>query len=248
MEVYEAIRTILAVRQYQETPIPDDAVRRIVEAGRLTSSASNKQPWHFIVVRERETLRRLGESARSGAVHGPGAVGHRRGGRADLVRYLRRQSGDPLDDADRLGGRDRLELGRVRRPPGPGQRNCSRSPTNWMCWRSCPSATRPPRSGAARRTARRWARSRAASASGSRSRSPKAPSSRYSPGGGSRGPSCPLPQTGMSSTNFSSTSGIAARQRHHCGVWCWCAARPSFVRARSGGLRIVTRFYAARRR
>ncbi|MFN8517043.1 MAG: nitroreductase family protein [Thermomicrobiales bacterium] len=67
MEVYEAIRTILAVRQYQDTPIPDDAVHRIVEAGRLTASASNKQPWHFIVVRERETLRRLGESARSGA-------------------------------------------------------------------------------------------------------------------------------------------------------------------------------------
>lgn len=66
MELYEAIRTILAVRQYRDTPIPDDAVRRIVEAGRLTSSASNRQPWHFVVVRERETLRRLGEVARSG--------------------------------------------------------------------------------------------------------------------------------------------------------------------------------------
>ena len=67
MDVYEAIRTILAVRHYQDTPIPDDAVRRIVEAGRLTASASNRQPWHFVVVRERETLRRLGEIARSGA-------------------------------------------------------------------------------------------------------------------------------------------------------------------------------------
>lgn len=67
MDVYEAIRTILAVRQYRDTSIPDDAVRRIVEAGRLTASASNKQPWHFIVVEERETLRRLGELARSGA-------------------------------------------------------------------------------------------------------------------------------------------------------------------------------------
>ena len=59
MEVYEAIRTILAVRQYTEKPIPDDAVERILEAGRLTASASNKQRWHFIVVRERETLQRL---------------------------------------------------------------------------------------------------------------------------------------------------------------------------------------------
>ena len=66
MEVYEAIRTILAVRQYQDKPIPDDTVGRIVEAGRLTASAGNRQPWHFIVVREREMLRRLGETARSG--------------------------------------------------------------------------------------------------------------------------------------------------------------------------------------
>lgn len=67
MEVYEAIRTILAVRQYQDTPIPDDAVGRILEAGRLTASASNKQPWHFIVVREREMLRRLGAVTAYGA-------------------------------------------------------------------------------------------------------------------------------------------------------------------------------------
>jgi len=43
MEVYEAIRTVLAVRQYQDKAVPADAVRRIVEAGRLTGSAMNSQ-------------------------------------------------------------------------------------------------------------------------------------------------------------------------------------------------------------
>lgn len=66
MEVYEAVRTILAVRTYQETPVPPEVVRRIVEAGRLTGSGTNGQPWHFIVVENRETLRQLGALARSG--------------------------------------------------------------------------------------------------------------------------------------------------------------------------------------
>jgi nitroreductase len=66
MSVFEAIRTLLAVRNYQSTPVPDAVVRRIVEAGRLTGSGMNGQPWHFIVIRDGETLRRLGAMASSG--------------------------------------------------------------------------------------------------------------------------------------------------------------------------------------
>jgi nitroreductase len=67
MDVFEAIRTLLAVRHYQDKPVPEDVVRRILEAGRLTASAANKQPWHFVVVQDRETLRRIGAVER----HGP---------------------------------------------------------------------------------------------------------------------------------------------------------------------------------
>ena len=66
MEVYEAVRTALAVRKYQEKPVPPDIVQRIVEAGRLTGSSMNGQPWHFIVVENRDTLRQLGALARTG--------------------------------------------------------------------------------------------------------------------------------------------------------------------------------------
>jgi nitroreductase len=66
MEVFDAIRTLLAVRRYVDRPVPDAIVRKIVEAGRLTGSAMNLQPWHFVVVRDRETLGRLGALARSG--------------------------------------------------------------------------------------------------------------------------------------------------------------------------------------
>jgi nitroreductase len=66
MEVFDAGRTLLAVRSYQDRPVPDDVVRRIVEAGRLTGSGMNRQPWHFIVVRDAAMLRRLGTLASSG--------------------------------------------------------------------------------------------------------------------------------------------------------------------------------------
>src|SRR5438876_11930097 len=66
METFDAIRTVLAVRHFKDTPIPEDIVRQIVEAGRLTASAGNGQPWHFIVVRDKETLRRLGQLASTG--------------------------------------------------------------------------------------------------------------------------------------------------------------------------------------
>jgi nitroreductase len=66
MDVFEAIRTVLAVRQFRDTPVPDEIVGRIVEAARLTSSSRNLQPWHFIVVQDRATLKKIGELATSG--------------------------------------------------------------------------------------------------------------------------------------------------------------------------------------
>ena len=66
MEVFDAVRTVLAVRRYQEKAVPATIVRRIVEAGRLTGSSLNRQPWHFIVVENSQTLRRLGALAQSG--------------------------------------------------------------------------------------------------------------------------------------------------------------------------------------
>ena len=66
MEVFEAVRTVLAVRSYQRKSVPPDTVRRIVEGGRLTASSMNGQPWHFIVVESRDTIGKLGAFARTG--------------------------------------------------------------------------------------------------------------------------------------------------------------------------------------
>lgn len=66
MEVFDAIRTVLAVRQFQDKPIPEEIIHEIVEAGHLSASSMNGQPWHFIVVQDKDTLRQLAPLARTG--------------------------------------------------------------------------------------------------------------------------------------------------------------------------------------
>jgi len=66
MEVFEAVGTVLAVREYQDKPVPTEIVTRIIEAGRLTASSMNRQPWHFIVIDDLGMLKKLGSSAHTG--------------------------------------------------------------------------------------------------------------------------------------------------------------------------------------
>ena len=66
MDVHEAVRTRLTVRQFKPDPVPDEVVHKLLEAGRLAPSSQNLQPWHFIVICSRETLQKLGQIASSG--------------------------------------------------------------------------------------------------------------------------------------------------------------------------------------
>ena len=66
MEVFEAARTVLAVREFQPKPVPDQVIDQIVESARLTGSSMNGQPWQFIIVRNRDTLVELGSLVSSG--------------------------------------------------------------------------------------------------------------------------------------------------------------------------------------
>jgi nitroreductase len=64
MDVWTAIITQRAVRTFSDRPIPDDALDRILDAGRRAPSSKNTQPWEFVVVTDRERLRRLSEVGR----------------------------------------------------------------------------------------------------------------------------------------------------------------------------------------
>jgi len=59
METWDAIRARRNVRTYQDRPIAANDLDRILEAGWRSPSASNRQPWDFVVVTERAQLHEL---------------------------------------------------------------------------------------------------------------------------------------------------------------------------------------------
>jgi nitroreductase len=59
LTVWEAIKTRRSIRKFAPDDVPEAAVDRMLEAARLAPSASNRQPWRFLVVRDRETRKRL---------------------------------------------------------------------------------------------------------------------------------------------------------------------------------------------
>lgn len=63
MNIFEDIQTRRSIRKYRPEPIPDEKLRLILEAGRLAPSAGNRQPWHFILVRDPEGMRDVARAA-----------------------------------------------------------------------------------------------------------------------------------------------------------------------------------------
>ena len=66
MDVNDAVLSRLTVREFRDEPVPDEVVLKLLEAARLAPSSQNLQPWHFVVVRDGETIRRIGEIASQG--------------------------------------------------------------------------------------------------------------------------------------------------------------------------------------
>ena len=62
MNVLEAVRTKHAVRLFEDKPVPEDIILQILDAGRRSQSSKNTQPWQFIAVRDRETLKALSKT------------------------------------------------------------------------------------------------------------------------------------------------------------------------------------------
>ena len=61
MNVAEAIRMKRAVREFADTPLPDEVIHAILNAGRRSQSSKNTQPWQFIAIRDKEILKALSE-------------------------------------------------------------------------------------------------------------------------------------------------------------------------------------------
>lgn len=63
MELKEAIKTRKSIRDYEDEPVPEEKLLKVLEAARLAPSASNRQRWKFIVVREEKRRQELARAA-----------------------------------------------------------------------------------------------------------------------------------------------------------------------------------------
>ena len=63
MELKEAIRKRQSIRDYEDKPVPEEKLKNVLEAARLAPSANNRQPWKFVIVKERKRRQELAQAA-----------------------------------------------------------------------------------------------------------------------------------------------------------------------------------------
>jgi nitroreductase len=61
MDVFTAISNRRSVRAYKDSEVEDEKLGKVLDAARLAPSASNRQEWKFIVVKDKETRKGLDE-------------------------------------------------------------------------------------------------------------------------------------------------------------------------------------------
>ena len=57
--VLEEMRHVRQIRQYHPDPVPDDVVNELLEVARWSGSSRNTQPWHFIVITDKDLLAKV---------------------------------------------------------------------------------------------------------------------------------------------------------------------------------------------
>jgi nitroreductase len=62
MDTWLAVASRREVREYADRDLPEEIVRRILDAGRLAGSARNRQPWRFLVVEDPAAREQLADS------------------------------------------------------------------------------------------------------------------------------------------------------------------------------------------
>ena len=74
MELYEASDSRYSVRTYQDKPVEQEKLDRVLEAARLAPSGGNRQPWKFVVVRDAGLRSKLGPACNDQAFVGTAPV------------------------------------------------------------------------------------------------------------------------------------------------------------------------------
>ncbi len=63
LSVLECIQQRRSVRAFRPDPVPEEHIRKILDAARLAPTSGNQQPWKFLVIRDRKKLNALKEAS-----------------------------------------------------------------------------------------------------------------------------------------------------------------------------------------
>ncbi|MHA1443530.1 MAG: nitroreductase family protein, partial [Candidatus Hodarchaeales archaeon] len=55
MKALELLKSRRSIRKYQSTPVEEEKIQKCLEAAQWAPSASNKQPWEFMIVKNNKT-------------------------------------------------------------------------------------------------------------------------------------------------------------------------------------------------
>lgn len=64
MDYLELVKKRRAVRDYQDKEVPSDILMQIINESCLAPSSSNRQPWHFIIITNKDVIRRLSDESK----------------------------------------------------------------------------------------------------------------------------------------------------------------------------------------
>lgn len=63
-DILDIIKTRRSVRKYSNQEITEEQLKKILEAGRWSPSAVNRQPWSFVVVKDKEARKKIGDASK----------------------------------------------------------------------------------------------------------------------------------------------------------------------------------------
>jgi nitroreductase len=67
-DIIEVIKTRRSVREYKDDDVPDEDIRFLIDCARYAPSGFNMQPWSFLVIKNKEVMRKLSEMGKSSMI------------------------------------------------------------------------------------------------------------------------------------------------------------------------------------
>jgi nitroreductase len=61
LSLIDRIRTVRQIRQYVSEEVPGDVIKQLLRVAQWTGSSRNTQPWHFVVVKDKDQLRKISQ-------------------------------------------------------------------------------------------------------------------------------------------------------------------------------------------